>query len=409
VFSVWFPLVVFAVAGAAAQTSAPIDIEALPAISELPDPFLRDNGQRIHTPAEWKAQRKTLLDKALRYEYGALPPAARNVSGKEISSHPMEGLSADEKVIALSMGPRGAVTTHITLTLPHGAGPFPVIVCGDYIAGDKSWKKIDPAIVEMIVKRGYALAEFDRVEIAPDSAARTGVYAAYPDYEGGRPAAWAWGYHRVIDYLIAQPYTDRKRIVVTGHSRGGKAVLLAGATDERIAVTAPNNSGCGGAGCYRYQAPKSEDITAILKNFPFWFQPEFNKFIGHIDRLPIDQHIVKALVAPRALLSTEGLEDLWANPEGTQISYLAAHEVYDFLGVRDRIGIAYRPGGHEHGMTDWVALLDFSDWQLFGKQPGRSFHDLPFPNAPRPFSWRAPGAHSNTVSGNPSDYHGLDK
>jgi hypothetical protein len=408
-FSVWLSLVVFAAAGAAARTPPPIDIDALPAIAELPDPFLRDNGQRIRTSAEWKAQRKMLLDKVLRYEYGALPPSARNVSGRELSSHPIEGLSADEKVIELSMGPGSSVHTHLTLTLPRGAGPFPVIVCGDYIAGDKSWKKVDPAIVEMVVKRGYALAEFDRVEIAPDSAVRTGVYAAYPEYEGGRPAAWAWGYHRVIDYLLAQPYTDPKRIVVTGHSRGGKAVLLAGATDERIAVTAPNNSGCGGAGCFRYQAPNSEDIPAILKNFPFWFQPEFGKFIGHIDRLPIDQHTVRALVAPRALLSTEGLEDLWANPEGTQMSYLAAREVYDFLGVPDRIGIAYRPGGHAHGMTDWTALLDFSDWQLFGKQPGRSFHDLPFPNAPRPFSWHAPATHSVSLPGKTSDYHGFER
>ena len=385
---------VFATVGAAAQRSAPLDVEELPIISELPDPFLKTDGQRVRTRPEWRAQRKNLLDKVLRYEYGALPPVPRNVTGKLISTQAVPGLEADENVIELSMGPRSAVRTHITLTLPHGPGPFPTILCGDYIAGDKSWKKVDPQIVATVIRRGYALAEFDRAEIAPDSAERTGVYAAYPNYEGGRAAAWAWGYHRVLDYLLTQPFTDPKRIIITGHSRGGKAVLLAGATDERIAVTAPNNSGCGGAGCYRYQEAKSEDIAAILKNFPFWFQPEFHKFIAHVDRLPIDQHTVKALVAPRALLSTEGLEDLWANPEGTQQSYLAAKEVYDFLGVRDRIGIAFRPGGHAHGMADWAALLDFSDWQLAGRRPERSFDALAFPDAPRPFSWRAPSARA---------------
>src|SRR5205823_14582644 len=130
--------------------------------------------------------------------------------------------------------------------------------------------------------------------------------------------------HRVVDYLSTLDVIDKKHIAATGHSRGGKAALLAGATDERIALTAPNNSGCGGAGCYRFQADKSEDITAILKNFPFWFEPRFHEFIGRIDRLPIDQHTVKALVAPRALLSTEALDDLWANPKGTQQTYLAA-------------------------------------------------------------------------------------
>ncbi len=396
--------------GAAAQTSPQMDIDSLPVIAELPDPFLKEGGERIHARSEWKAQRRALMDKVLRYEYGALPPVPRNVAGRELSTRHVEGLDADEKIIELSMGPKSAVTTHITLTFPHGAGPFPIILRGDFIAGDKgSWRKLDPEIVAAVVKRGYALAEFDRAEIAKDSAERNGVYAAYPNYNGSRLSAWAWAYHRVIDYLVKQPYVNSKRIVVTGHSRGGKAVLLAGATDERIAVTAPNNSGCGGAGCFRFQAQKSEDITAILRNFPFWFQPEFQKFVGHVDRLPVDQHTVKALVAPRALLSTEGLDDLWANPEGTQQTYLAAREVYDFLGSRDRIGIVYRPGGHAHGLIDWITLLDFSDWQLFGKKPGRSFDTLAFPITPRPFSWRAPGTAHTAFPGKTSDYHGFER
>ena len=222
------------------------------------------------------------------------------------------------------------------------------------------------------------LAEFDRAEIAPDSAERIGLYSAYPQYTGGRLAAWAWGYHRVVDYLAAQTWVDQKRIVITGHSRGGKAALLAGATDERVAVTAPNNSGCGGAGCYRYQAGKCEDITAILKNFPFWFQPHFSDFIGKVDRLPFDQHTLKALVAPRALLTTEALGDLWANPQGTQHSHIAAKKVFDFLGVGNRLGIHFREGGHEQNLEDWKTLLDFADQQFFGKAVERHFDRLTF-------------------------------
>lgn len=290
--------------------------EGRPSITgELPDPFVLPNGSRVRTPGEWRAQRKRLLEQVLTTEYGALPPAARNVIGAPVSSRMLDGVDAEERVIRLSMGPRGSVHTHLTLTLPRKQGAFPTIVCGDFVAGDRYWVRVPQEIVREIVGRGYALAEFDRVEIASDSAERTGVYAAYPNYTGGRSSAWAWGYHRVIDYLEKQPFVDRNRIIATGHSRGGKAVLLAGATDERIALTAPNNSGCGGAGCFRYQAEKSEDIAAILKNFPYWFAPDFGRFIGHIDQLPVDQHTVKALVAPRALLSTEGMEDLWANPE----------------------------------------------------------------------------------------------
>jgi hypothetical protein len=183
---------------------------------------------------------------------------------------------------------------------------------------------------------------------------------------------------------------DKKHIAVTGHSRGGKTALLSGATDERIALTAPNNSGCGGAGCYRLQADGSEDIAAIIKNFPFWFAPHFRDFIGKIDRLPFDQHTVKALVAPRALLSTEALKDLWANPKGTQQSYSAAKEVYDFLGAGDRIGIVFRPGGHDQNADDWAALLDFADKQFFGRSVERRFDKLAFPDAERGYLWKAP-------------------
>src|SRR5205814_1139363 len=135
----------------------------------------------------------------------------------------------------------------------------------------------------------------------------------------------------------------------------------------RLALSALNDSGCGGAGCCRFQGEKSEDIAAILKNFRFWFQPHFADFIGNTDRLPFDQHTVKALVAPRALLSTEALGDLWANPRGTQQSHAAAKEVFAFLGAADRIGIHFRTGGHKHRPEDWATLLDFADWQFFGR------------------------------------------
>lgn len=367
------------------QSSPHPTAEQLPVISELPDPFLRPNGTRVATKRAWKAQRHHLLELALRYEYGALPPVPHNVTGTETASRPQEGTGFTEKEIQLTMGPENRVQTRLLLKIPPGKGPFPVIV-----RGDLGWGRVAPAIVAAVGKRGYVLAEFDRTEIAPDSAERGGVYAAYPDYTGGRLAAWAWGFHRVVDYLLTQPFVDKKRIAATGHSRGGKAVLLAGATDERIALTAPNNSGCGGAGCFRFQAEKSEDIAAILKNFPFWFQPQFGEFIGHTDRLPLDQHTLKALIAPRALLSTEGLGDLWANPKGTQQTYLAAKEVFDFLGAGDRIGIVFRPGPHEHNADDWNALLDFADRQLFGRPITRRFDQLAFPDLPKVFAWKAP-------------------
>jgi hypothetical protein len=105
----------------------------------------------------------------------------------------------------------------------------------------------------------------------------------------------------------------------------------------------------------------------------------------------VDQHMVKALVAPRALLSTEALGDLWANPKGTQISHLAAKEVYDFLGAGDHLAIHFREGGHEQNLNDWKTLLDFADKQFAGKTSDRPFNKLAFP-VEKPYDWKKPGA-----------------
>lgn len=377
-----------AVVAAAGQTFSGEKPSPLVATTELPDLFLKTSGARVQTQRAWQAQQRRLRELLLREEYGPLPPITDPVTGQELASRKIAAIPADEMEILLRMGPAHSISTHLFLTQPPGkAGSqrYPVI-----IVGDLGWGRVKAEIVEAVVRRGYALAEFNRTEIAPDSAQREGVYAAYPQYTGGRLAAWAWGYHRVIDYLGTRSDVDRKRLLVSGHSRGGKAALLAGATDERIALTAPNNSGCGGAGCYRFQGETSEDIAAILKNFPYWFQPRFADFIGQVDRLPFDQHTLKALIAPRALLSTEALGDLWANPSGTQQTYLAAREVFTFLGVPHRIGITFRPGGHEQNAEDWATLLDFADWQLFGKPASRRFDALAFPTLPPAFTWRAP-------------------
>src|SRR3954464_11633956 len=99
----WLSLVALAAIGVATQTAPPLDVETLPVIAELPDPFLKEGGERIHARSEWKAQRKVLIDKVLRYEYGPLPPVPRNVAGRELSSKPLDSLNADERVIELSM------------------------------------------------------------------------------------------------------------------------------------------------------------------------------------------------------------------------------------------------------------------------------------------------------------------
>ncbi|MBU4429242.1 MAG: acetylxylan esterase, partial [Verrucomicrobia bacterium] len=219
----------------------------------------------------------------------------------------------------------------------------------------------------------------------------SGLYQVYPETCYGALAAWAWGYHRCVDVLIGLNFVDASRIAVVGHSRGGKTVLLAGATDERIALTCANNSGSGGAGCYRWQGPKSETLADTIRMIPYWFGPRLKEFVNRETELPFDQHCLKSLIAPRALLTTEALGDLWANPTGTWQTHLAAKEIYRFLGEEERIGIWYRDGDHNHGLADWRVFLDYLEWQLCGRVPQCRFDRNPYPDMPRAFSWSAPG------------------
>ncbi len=360
-------------------------IDGLPAIRDLPDPFLLLNGRRVASVGDWTQRREEIKAMLLHYQYGHLAPAAE-VAAKELSSRKSEGSGAVEKQLLVSLGPGGKVAYRLIVTIPPGEGPFATIV-----KGDLCWGRVSEPMITSAVRRNYIVAEFDRTEIAPDSADRAkGVHALYPEYDWSTIAAWAWGYHRSVDYLLKQRLVDPRRIAITGHSRGGKAALLAGALDDRISLTAPNGSGCGGAGCYRVLGPKSEDIGAITNRFPYWFHPRFKEFVGRVDQMPFDQHFLRALVAPRALLSTEALGDLWANPMGSQVSYLAARQVFEFLGAGERTGIHFREGKHEQNAEDWNALLDFADLQFYSRKTDRKFDNLPFADAPHAFSWTAP-------------------
>ncbi|HEY3280645.1 MAG TPA: acetylxylan esterase [Armatimonadota bacterium] len=360
-------------------------VEALPQVRELPDPFLFMDGKRVKSRGSWAARRAELKELVQHYAYGTLPPTTGRVKAVEDSSSRLES-GATERKLTLAVDPGRKLLVHLVLTVPQGPGPFPTIVDGDLC-----WGRVAPNIVTEATSRGYALAEFDRTDLAIDENKRTGgLYSLYPEGDFGAISAWAWGFHRVVDYLRTLRFVDSRRIAITGHSRGGKAALLAGALDDRVALVAPNNSGCMGAGCCRFPN-QGETVERITSVFPYWFSPTLKQFVKQEDRLPFDQHSLKALVAPRPLLSTEGLEDNWANQPGTQLTYQAAREVYRFLGVPEKIGIVFRPGGHAHSLPDWQSLLDFADWQLLGKQPTRRFDQLHYPDASAGgYTWRAP-------------------
>jgi hypothetical protein len=371
-------------------------------LADLPNPFCCDDGTAVRSVADWNRRQAEMIICIVEIEYGGLPPVPAETRWEELHATTIGRFGGTRaitgRVIAGAARPFGFL---MQMLAPVGSGRFPVV-----LTGDACWWDASDDVAAEVLRRGNILAQFNRVEIVPDvgrSDRVSGLYQTYPDATFGALAAWAWGYHRCVDALVGMDFVDSARIAIVGHSRGGKAALLAGATDDRIALTSANNSGTGGAGSYRIQGPQSETLADLMQAFPYWFGPSMKDFVGRETDMPFDQHLLKALVAPRALLTTEALGDLWANPYGTWQTHLAAREVYRFLGVEERIGFWFRDGHHDHNMSDWITFLDFMDLQFRRERTDRRFDRNPFPEAPPAFGWKAPAmtrsSHGDTSAG----------
>jgi dienelactone hydrolase len=326
----------------------------------LPDPLQLQDGTRVERPEQWKARRQEIVDLILAIEYGHLPPPPESipVTSKEVA-HIDEATATLHRAVLL-LGPEQNLPMQVGYYVPDRAdGPFPVV-----LAVEPVWEEHLYPVAKKIADAGYIFAGYQRHDLDRDDADRTdGVHPRYPTYDWASLAVWAWGALRVVDYIETVESADAGQLVLTGHSRAGKVALLAGALDSRIALTVPHASGAGGAGSFRITEKGVETLELITdpERFHYWFHPNLAKFAGRVNELPFDQHFLRALVAPRAILSVDGLEDRWANPNGTRAMRDAAQPVFDLLGAPSHNLAYFRPGGHDTTMQDWDVLLSVAE------------------------------------------------
>ncbi len=243
----------------------------------------------------------------------------------------------------------------LQLLRPEAGAPAPVL-----LTGDACWGHPDDAVKARAVAAGVALAWFNRVELAhdaPDGARAGPVFDQHPGARFGALSAWAWGCSRSVDALLQAPGIDPARIAIVGHSRGGKAALLAGATDARIALTVAHNSGAGGAASSRVLGPGAESLEALAAGFPHWLAADAAQALQAGALEGLDQHLLLACIAPRRLLLIQGEGDAWANPEGVRASARRARARWRRAGAPGAFRLHERPGGHAMGASDWDAVL----------------------------------------------------
>ena len=395
------------------QTVAAVNSATFPAVADLPiqtnmpDPLLTADGKTITTPEQWQQHREAVKQIIEHYALGHMPPPPGNVKGHEVVSRLLDDGKTSYRRVHLTFGPGEKLGLDVSIFLPAETNglqaPFPVIVQPSFsaisdappetnaiVSGTNAAPvKKSPHTPEnasqsyaQALARGYAVVTFYYQDCGQDGAnyRKTGFFPAYPDYDWADLAAWAWGMSRCVDYLETQTFADTNKFIALGHSRLGKATLVAGALDERFALVAPAGSGCAGTGAYRFNGKARtgrEGLNEIVKNFPQWTIPSLVEFSNRVERLPFDQHWLIDLVAPRLFIAPDGLNDTATCINALVQSYLAAKPVYVLLGVPEHLGINYRPGPHRLAPEDWTAVLDFADQQLRGLDVKRHFDQLP--------------------------------
>lgn len=394
--------------------------EALIPDYTLPDPLVSLSGAHVTDVDTWRTVRRPeILASYEQHVFGETPKGPFETSTEVLSAEPaLAGVAIRKEVrVQLTADPAGPAFI-ILLYLPNSAsGPTPTFLALNFygnasvhadpdITLSAEWMRQNDDFgivdnrateatrgarssrwpVERILERGYGLATLYYGDIDPDydDGFENGVHPYFNDVVGGPNSwssigAWSWGLSRAMDYLVTDADVDPDQVMVMGHSRLGKAALWAGAQDERFAIVISNDSGAGGAALSR--RAYGETVARINDVFPHWFNPVFKRYGENESELPVDQHMLLSLVAPRPLYVASAIEDRWADPRGEFLSARHAGPVYQLFGedplpveewpdvgtpVMGTVGYHVRAGGHDVLPYDWERFMDFADKHLRG-------------------------------------------
>lgn len=340
--------------------SLPPDFDALPRCNDLPDPLTFLDGHPVKTPADWQARRAEILDLYEKYDLGTFPPKPKLDRAVVTSETKHDGYFI--RAVRLEFGPESKGSMRVTLTVPDGDGPYPVLISPGF-----AWSSA--------LRRGYISAAFAGSDFQDDAAPLKNLY---PDYDFGALTRRAWAARMVVDYLLTLPQVNAKQIAIFGYSRDGKMAAIAAAMDERIAAIVAGSTGVGGYLSWRDGGDRnfSESIESTTRSFPGWFAPQLRFFVGREDRLPVDGNLLAALVAPRACLIEYGNNDEVSQSWAMEHTFRSAKRVFDFLGKPDAIDTLHVPGFH--GANDPEACLDWLDIQ-FGRSSAKWVNNLEYP------------------------------
>ena len=383
---------------------------------QLPDPLETADGRRITTAAEWmNFRRAEILELFEKYEYGGILPRPDSLRFELLTEKhdALEGSAVRREVkIGCSMRNGREFAFTILVYIPKNqSAPSPVFVGLNFKGNHNTTRETDVIptgyrypgqlfepergvqygrwIPDELVRQGFSSVTACYHDIFPDRAdgAEDSALQLFVDESGKVPAigekytvigVWAWGLSRMLDYAESDPQLDARRAAVHGHSRLGKTSLWAGAVDPRFLMVISNCSGCGGGALHKRKIGEnlSQHFQAHREiGYPAWFMNETEKFIFREEDLPIDQHELLALIAPRPLAVGTATLDFNADPKGEFLACRAASEVYGLFGsaglpaetmpepdrnISGDISFHCHTGEHDQTPEDWAHYLELA-------------------------------------------------
>lgn len=378
----------------------------------LPDPLTLTDGRSVSDAQTWRRERRPeILRLFEQYQFGRSPgrpgqmkfdvfdEATPALGGKAIRRQVTISFSDnpdDPKIELLRYVPADAQKP-VPVLLNFSFMPTALTVDDPGVKEGMIWNRVRERVpvgrtrrwpafdVASLLDRGYGFATVYYGDIEPDFAGgdEHGIRSLYHDsndkYDWGAIGAWSWGLSRAMDYLITDEAVDAKRVAINGISRLGKTILWAGATDERFALVICSCSGEGGAALSRRNYGETVAHLTAPGRYPYWFCDRYQQYRDNVAELPVDAHLLLALIAPRPVLVISGNGDRWSDPYGEFLATAAARPVYELLGreglgtntmpppgepILHDLGYTLHDGGHGTIPADWPVIYQFMDMHL---------------------------------------------
>lgn len=356
----------------------------------LPNPLLAGDGSYINKVRKWeKNRRPEILELFKKYVYGKVPNTPYEISFnlKSEDKNAMNGKATLKQVDINISTDTQFLVIHLNFFIPNNSrrpAPLFFLINNRGVENTNVTREVKSEFwpAEEVIARGYGIAAFKNADVDPDNydGFKNGIHGMLDQMERdgeswGTIAAWAWGASRCMDYFETDIDVDHKKIAVVGHSRGGKTALWAGATDERFAMVISNESGAGGASLARRNFGETVEVSNRMVQY--WYCENYKQFSDNVAKLPVDQHMLIALTAPRAVYIASADEDLWADHKGTYLAYYHAIPVYQLYSsktslpqnmpalnrpaISNKVGYHIRDGDHNMLLKDWIWFMDFAD------------------------------------------------